>query len=104
MRAVSSLIFGFAAKESPNTTMLFVAACAGAAARGVMRDTSAIVMTASLVLMVTGGVSLVSVFENKVYAILCVYFCQIGNLPIPQTGNLQNPTTHSIINPWESPT
>ena len=104
MWEVSPLIFGFAAKESPNTTMLFVAACAGAAARGVMRATSVVARAASLVLMFTGGVSLVSVFENKVYAILCVYFCQIGNLPIPQTGNLQNPTTHSIINPWESPT
>lgn len=98
------MIFGLAAKESPNTTMLFVAACAGVIARGAMRATSVVARAASLVLMFIGGVSLGSVFENKGYVIPYMHFCQIEKRFPPQTGNLQNPTARSIINPWESPT
>lgn len=78
------MIFGLAAKESPNTTMLFVVACAGVATRGAMRATIAVAKAANLVLMFTGGVSLMSVFGNKGYDIPYVYFCQIKNLlPTP---------------------
>ena len=86
------MILGLAAKESPNTTMLFVVACAGVATRGAMRATIAVAMAASLVLMFTGGVSLMSVFGNKGYDISYVYFCQIKNLlPPPANRQLAKP-------------
>lgn len=52
IREVSPLILGLAAKESPNTTMLFVgAACAGVVACGEIRAVIAVAMATSLVLM-----------------------------------------------------
>ena len=66
IREVSPLILGLAAKESPNTTMLFAgAACAGVLARGVIRVAIAVAMATSLVLIFMRG-PFVSVLRTSI--------------------------------------